>query len=76
MEDEIAIARTCSSMTEAEMLKGLLEDAGIDAEVYSDDMGGWLPQMQGIAGVQLVVRRADLERARELLEEAAGEEQA
>ncbi|RJQ48050.1 MAG: hypothetical protein C4534_00235 [Gaiellales bacterium] len=73
MEDEIVIAGSYSSRGEADMLKGMLEAAGIRAEVLSDDAGGLYPQLQDILGVHLVVRREDLQRARELLDGTGGE---
>lgn len=52
---------------EAEMARGLLEDAGIRSAVVADDIGG---AYAGIAPARLVVAPEDAARARELLEEA------
>lgn len=54
---------------EAEFAKGYLDDAGIESFLRVDDAGGNL----GLAlegGAEIVVRREDLPRAREVLAEA------
>lgn len=51
---------------EAEMAAGRLEDAGIPAFVFGDDIGGMYP---GVASVGVRVTAEDVERAREVLED-------
>jgi hypothetical protein len=70
MTDEIVMAECYSSIIEAELFKGVLEAAGISAEVVRDDVGGLYPSLQSTSGVRLMVKKIDLERARELLAEA------
>ena len=52
---------------EAEIARGLLEDAGIPSAVMADDIGG---AYAGIAPARLLVAPEDAARARQLLEEA------
>lgn len=54
------------SDVEAGIARDVLEDAGIESMIRSDDIGGMYP---GIAGVELLVRAEDLEKAREALQE-------
>lgn len=49
---------------EAEMARGVLEDAGIPATVVADDAGG---AYAGIAPARLLVSREAASRAREIL---------
>jgi hypothetical protein len=52
--------RTFQSKLEAEMARGMLESAGVQAWLASDDAGGAYPfQLSG--GVQLMVAAADAE---------------
>jgi hypothetical protein len=71
MTDDIVLVDSYTSESEAQIFKGVLESAGITAEVYSDDLGGWYPNLQSSQGVRLMVRRDDLERAREVLDESS-----
>lgn len=48
----------------ADMAAGLLEDAGIDAVVVADDIGG---MYAGIAPSRVVVASGEADRAREIL---------
>ena len=50
-----------------EWLNKILQDAGVRAFVFKDDGGGMEPHLQRTNGVCLVVRRADAERAHEIL---------
>jgi hypothetical protein len=52
---------------EAEMARGLLEDAGIPSALIADDIGG---TYAGIAPARLLVAPEDAGRAREVLEAA------
>jgi hypothetical protein len=64
--DLIAVS-TFRSTTDAEIAKGILDDAGIESMIRSDDIGGMYP---GIAEVDLLVRADDVDRAGELLQRA------
>ena len=67
MQDaKLVVVETYTSTMEAEMDKGRLETAGIDAMIQADDCGGMRPHLQ-LKGVQLLVRDTDLEEAREIL---------
>jgi hypothetical protein len=52
---------------EAEMARGLLDDAGIPSALIADDIGG---AYAGIAPARLLVAPEDAGRAREVLEAA------
>jgi len=54
---------------EAEIARGHLKSAGIDAILSKDDAGGMLPSLQEVEGVSLLVRDEDLKRARAILRE-------
>ena len=69
--DENVTVKSCATREEAELLKSLLESAGIHAMVDADDYAG-LPLMTS-GGVQLQVRGQDAERARQVIEEAEEE---
>ena len=62
--DLIAVS-TFRSKTDAAIAKGILDDAGIESIIRSDDIGGMYP---GIAGADLLVRAEDLERAGDVLQ--------
>lgn len=54
--------------TEADFAKGLLESYGIKSIIRSDDCGGIAGGQTFIRGVQLIVSRDDLKKAKEILE--------
>jgi hypothetical protein len=59
--------RTFQNKLEAEMARGLLESAGLEAWLASDDAGGAYPFQLSGGGVQLMVAEADAAAAAELL---------
>ena len=59
--------RTFQNKLEAEMARGLLESAGVQAWLASDDAGGAYPFQLSGGGVQLIVEEADAATAEELL---------
>lgn len=61
---ELVSVSTFRSTADAQLAKGVLDDAGIDCMIRSDNAGGMYPSL---AGVELLVRSEDLERATELL---------
>ena len=52
----------------AQQAKGLLEEAGISAEVQSDDAGGALPQLGLSGGYRVLIKEEDISKAEEVLE--------
>jgi hypothetical protein len=59
--------RTFQNKLEAEMARGLLESAGVQAWLASDDAGGAYPFQLSGGGVRLMVAEADAAVAAELL---------
>jgi hypothetical protein len=62
--DLIAVS-TFPSMADAQIAKGLLDAAGIESMIRSDNAGGMYP---AIAGADLLVRTEDVEKAQEALQ--------
>jgi hypothetical protein len=66
-------AASCRWMHEAQMLKSVLEAAGIDAVVPDEHTLGVNPLYASMIGwPRVLVRPADLARAREVIASAAG----
>ena len=65
---EVVVLKMFSNEIEARMAQQLLEESGVKAFVFKDDVGGMEPQLQLTAGVRLLVSGADAERAQQLLE--------
>ena len=63
---DFVVIRTYLNHIEAELLKTVLEAAGIDAVIRSDDCGGMRPHLW-MGGVDLLVPARDLEKAQEVL---------
>ena len=68
-EAELVAVGTYPSKIEAEIVRGALEAADIDAMVSADDAGGLRPSLWMGEGVRVLVRAEDAERAREILNE-------
>lgn len=66
--DLIAVS-TFQLDAEAQVAKGILDEAGIESMIRSDNAGGMYP---AIAGVELLVRAEDLEKATEALQARRG----
>lgn len=62
--DLIAVA-TFRSAPDAQIAKGVLDDAGIESMIRADNVGGMYP---AVGGVDLLVRREDLSTAHETLQ--------
>jgi hypothetical protein len=62
--DLIAVS-TFRSTAEAQIAKGILDEAGIESMIRSDNAGGMYP---AIAGADLLVRAGDVERAADALQ--------
>ena len=66
---ELVAVRTFLNKIEAELAHGALEAADIDSVVAADDAGGVRPGLW-MAGVRLLVRAEDVERAGAVLGES------
>lgn len=62
---DLVVVSTFRSTADARVAKGVLDDAGIDSMIRSDNAGGMYP---ALAGADLLVRAEDAERAVEALE--------
>jgi hypothetical protein len=72
MSDEVCL-RTFASRTDAEIAEAQLRSAGVDAYIVADDAGGAAPHIAYVSGgARLMVRREDIERAQQLLQESEG----
>jgi hypothetical protein len=67
---DLADIETYPDRTEAELAKGILLGGGIDAVIYGDEYGGYGPALSFSEGVRLMVKRADLPKAKMVLAEA------
>jgi hypothetical protein len=65
--NEFEIIADFSNHTEADLAKGLLESYGIKSIISSDDCGGIAGGQTFIRGVQLIVSKDDLKKAKEIL---------
>lgn len=63
---ELVAIDTFRSVADAQIAQGLLEAAGIESMIRSDNAGGMYP---AISGAELLVRAEDIERAREALDQ-------
>ena len=61
--DLIAVS-TFRSTADAQIAKGILDEAGIDSMIRADNAGGMYP---AISGAELLVRAEDLGKAHEAL---------
>ena len=64
-DSPLIVVSTFRSIAEARVAKGVLDEAGIDSMIRSDNAGGMYP---ALAGADLLVREEDAERALEALE--------
>lgn len=69
--DDLVVVRSFSDRVEAELARGALEAAGIDAIVRSDDCEGLRPGLTFSNGAQLVVRAGDAAAAGAILDTPA-----
>ena len=61
---ELIAISTFRSMADAQVAKGILDEAGIESMIRSDNAGGMYP---AISGADLLVRAEDAEKAAEAL---------
>ena len=66
-ERDLITIRTFASESEADIAKAALESFGIDCMLSRDDCGGQRPHLLIGAGIRLVTRSDDAERAEEVL---------
>jgi hypothetical protein len=69
MESNKVVIGEYANEMDAELAKGHLEAAGIEAAIVKDDGGGMFPSLQSTEGVQLLVDQGDEKEARRILEE-------
>ena len=62
---DLIVVSTFRSTADARVAQGVLNDAGIDSMIRSDNAGGMYP---ALAGADLLVRAEDAEKAIEALE--------
>jgi len=62
--DLIAVS-TFRSAADAQVAKGILDEAGIESMIRADNVGGMYP---AIGGADLLVRSEDLEKAHDALQ--------
>jgi len=62
---DLIVVSTFPSTADALIAQGVLNDAGIDSMIRSDNAGGMYP---ALSGADLLVRAEDAEKAREALE--------
>ena len=67
MSEDQVVLRVFSNEIEAGMSKQVLQESGVKAFVFKDDVGGMEPQLQLTGGVRLLVNRTDADRAHEIL---------
>ena len=64
-DSPLIVVSTFRSIADARVAKGVLDEAGIDSMIRSDNAGGMYP---ALAGADLLVREEDAESALEALE--------
>jgi hypothetical protein len=64
---ELVTIRTFLNHIDADLAKGALHAAGIEAMISADDGGGTRPHLWTGTGVRLLVREADREEAESVL---------
>jgi hypothetical protein len=67
-QSQVAVQRFENSL-DAEVAKGHLSAAGIEAKIIKDDAGGMFPSLQQTGGVQVLVAEAQFGKAKEILRE-------
>ncbi len=65
---DLTVAATFHSVAEAQIAKGMLDAAGIQCMIRSDNAGGMYPSL---AGAEILVRTEDAERAEQALQHDA-----
>ena len=68
--DDVVLLRTFSYRHEGELARTTLEAAGIESALLVDDAGGAQVGLSFSNPARLMVRQADLDAAREILDES------
>ncbi|HKJ92498.1 MAG TPA: DUF2007 domain-containing protein [Longimicrobiales bacterium] len=71
MADDLVVAATFGYRYEAEIAHNLLDSAGIESVLIVDDAGGMDVGLSFVNRARIMVRKEDLERARDVLGEEA-----
>ena len=66
-DNRLVQVAACDDPVEAHLLKGLLEEAGIQVFLFDEQAAGYTPFV--IGGVRLMVPALELARARKVLQE-------
>jgi uridine phosphorylase len=61
---ELVVVSTFRSTPDAQIAKGILDEAGIESMIRADNAGGMYP---AISGAELLVRTEDLQEANQAL---------
>jgi uridine phosphorylase len=61
---QLVVVSTFRSAPDAQIAKGMLDEAGIESMIRADDAGGMYP---AIGGADLLVRAEDVEKANAVL---------
>ena len=67
MESNLVLIKSYNNEIEAKMIAQILNENGIEVMIHKDDSGSMRPHFQKVLGVQLFVKREDLERAEEII---------
>lgn len=65
--DDWVEVRNCAWLHEAEFIRSVLESGGIESMIPDEQTHGVLPLAPMLGGVRVLVRRSDVDRAKELL---------
>jgi hypothetical protein len=68
--DDVVVLTTFPNHIQADLAQSALTANGIESFIHADDAGGAQPGLWLGEGVQLLVRRSDLERASQIIEGA------
>ncbi|MGM0567676.1 MAG: putative signal transducing protein [Elusimicrobiota bacterium] len=68
---DLKLVKVFAFRYEAQLLKGLLSENGIESMIVSDDAGGFRPELNfASSGVRLFVRKEDREKAGKIIKKA------
>jgi hypothetical protein len=76
MDAQWVEVRSCSFLHEAEFLMSVLDAAGIESQIPDEYALGVQPGIAAFGNVRLLVRAEDLERATEVLNSPAEQQEA
>jgi hypothetical protein len=67
MTEEVMVLKIFNNEIDAAIAQQIIQEAGLRAFVFKDDVAGMEPQLQRTLGVRLLVNRADAESAHQIL---------